>query len=98
MIRSSSDIEINYAPLPPAAASTITATLLGNSTIQLAVSPTTATPVDQPVTLTATVGQADGQPPDGTVEFDENGTAIPGCGAENFSSFSPEYQGIATCT
>jgi hypothetical protein len=80
--------EINYSPLPPLATSDITATLMAPSSTAVSV-PTTPQPLDQPVALTATVTQGKGtglMEPDGTVEFDENGVMIPGCGAVTFGS------------
>jgi hypothetical protein len=83
---SSSSVRIAYTP------TSVTATAVSTTTITL--SPDTTTPVtNQPVTLTADVAATSGSgTPTGTVEFDDNGTAIPGCAAQPLDS-----SGEATC-
>jgi hypothetical protein len=98
------EFEINYAPVVAPLPDTLTATLLIGSTTSLTVRPTSATPIDQPVALTATVtsgASEDGEIAPGgggAVEFDENGAPISGCTAVAFSSYNPDASGNATCT
>ncbi len=86
--------EINYT------ASGITATPVTASTTTLAVSPTTPTAIDQPVTLTATVALGHGTgtvAASGTVAFEEGSNAISGCSAQPLTLESGETYATATC-
>ncbi|HWF75100.1 MAG TPA: Ig-like domain repeat protein [Solirubrobacteraceae bacterium] len=85
-------VTINYTSTSVTA--TVASTAPGGTTTDLAASPTTAA-TNHPVTLTATVGP-NSPAPDGTVEFDNNGTAISGCTAQPVTLTSGSY--TATCS
>ena len=92
------EFEINDTPADNP--TMVTATPLAASTTSLTVSPSAATPVDQPVTLTATVHQGDGSgqaPPAGTVEFDEAGAPISGCATQPLAGGDGMDGASATC-
>ena len=79
-------LQINYT------ASAATATVISSTFTTL--TPSTTTPVtNQPVKLTAKVSATYGSAaPQGTVEFDNNGTALPGC-----TTVPVDSTGTATC-
>jgi len=80
-------MRINYT------SNSVTATVVSGTTTTISASPSSSV-TNQPVTLTATVTPSYGSSaPTGTVEFDNNGTAISGCSAQPVNS-----SGTATCT
>jgi Bacterial Ig-like domain (group 3) len=83
----SSAVRIDYHP------ASVTATVVSRTTTTLSSSVPTAV-TNLPVTLTAQVAPASGsETPTGTVEFDDHGTAVPGC-----SGRPVDPSGTATCT
>ena len=84
-------VRINYT----ANAVTATVETSGGTTTTTGLAATPPSPVtNQAVTLTATVS-ADSGTPYGTVEFDNNGTAIAGCSSQRLASNGSSY--AATC-
>jgi len=77
---------INYT------ATTVTATLKSAPTTTVVASPTNPV-TNQTVTLTATI-TPNGNTATGTVDFEQGGATIPGCGAVTASGGSPD---VATC-
>jgi hypothetical protein len=79
-------VRIDYHP------TSVTATVVASTTTTLSSSATNSL-TNQPVTLTAEVTAGSGsETPTGTVEFDNHGTAIPGCRAQPL-----DPAGVATC-